>query len=228
MFIYKLTTLLPIAPAPQAHYPLSSLPADMSQCLDPSEATAAPRTPFPALRNAAVAAIIADGVAHETPRETSRQITLAPVVIDVEPNPKYNMEQVTSTSKKKMTGDFNLQKPLFKIDTTEITGEQASKFQNQANQWHENFLVHQVVVDPATSMLYNTLLLATQSSLRYLQANMQHGTIKLQSNRLPKIITKYFADKNDIDIMENFSRIGFHSVTPTQTLRESPFWFSRR
>lgn len=49
-----------------------------------------------------------------------------------------------------MTGGINLQKPLFIKYTTDISGEEASKLQNQADQLHENFLVHQVVVDPAT------------------------------------------------------------------------------
>ena len=60
------------------------------------------------------------------------------------------MEQVTTALKQTITGGLNLQKPLFIIDTPEIIGEQAAQFQNQANQWHENFVVHQVVVNPAT------------------------------------------------------------------------------
>ena len=174
--------------------------------------TPEPRVPDPTLLNAAVAPIVSDGVPRENPREQHRQIPLSPVVIDVvpnpQPNPQYNMEQVTTALKQTMTGGLNLQKPLFIIDTPEITGEQAAQFQNQANQWHENFLVHQVVVNPATYVVQYafasdpefTLIPPSKYSTWY-----NHVTVK----QAAQIITKYFGDRNDIGrtLVENFSRL---------------------
>ena len=86
--------------------------------------------------------------------ENVREPPLVPIVVDVSlRTPQYNIEQVASAFKQSITGGLNLQKPLFIIDTPNIWGEQAAKFQNQANQWHDNFFTHQVVVDPATYVI---------------------------------------------------------------------------
>ena len=61
--------------------------------------------------------------------ENVRQPPLVPIVVDVPlRTPEYNMEQVASAFKQSITGGLNLQKPLFIIDTPNITGEQAAKF----------------------------------------------------------------------------------------------------
>ena len=61
-----------------------------------------------------------------------------------------NLQTVASAFQKSMSGGLNLQKPLFILDTSRISGEQAAIFQQQVYQWHNNFEVNQVVVNPAT------------------------------------------------------------------------------
>ena len=80
--------------------------------------------------------------------ENVRQSPLVPIVVDVPlRTPQYNMEQVASAFKQSITvirtvKQSILPEPPFIIGTPNITGEQAAKFQNQANQWHDNFFTH--------------------------------------------------------------------------------------
>ena len=163
--------------------------------------------------------------------ENVRQSTLVPIVVDVPlRTPQYNMEQVASAFKQSITGGLNLQKPLFIIDTPNITGEQAAKFQNQANQWHDNFFTHQVVVDPATYVIQYafasdpefTTLPKDKFSTWY-----NHVTVKQAAT----IITKYFGDKNDVGrtLVENFASIVINFSFTNETYeRETSYINTRR
>ena len=143
----------------------------------------------------------------------------APVIPPAATQPLIDLnQQVAHVLKQTMSSGINLQNPLFIIDTVLITGEQALKFQNQANQWHDNFSLQQVIVPPATSMVQ--FAMQSDSEFNLLQQDLipqwvTHLTVK----QAAQLITKYFGDKRDtgMTIVEQFAKIplDFNFSDPT-------------
>ena len=115
---------------------------------------------------------------------------------------------VASAVKQSMAAGLVVQKPLFVIDTRQITAEQALKFQNQANQWAGNFTVHQVIVAPAIYVMGYALASDSEFTLIPVE-RIPNWSDYLTVKQTAQYITKYFGDKHDIGrtLAENFSKI---------------------
>ena len=117
-------------------------------------------------------------------------------------------EQLENLFNTRMSGGINLNSALVVLDSFEISGELALKFQTQANAFANNFTLSQVIVYPATEIIQ--FAFASDPKFTILTKDkfatwLEHVTVA----QAAQIVTKYFGAKSDIGrtLVENFSQI---------------------
>ena len=141
------------------------------------------------------------------------QIALLSVITDVTtqvvPVPTITTaQQLENLFNTRMSGGINLNSALVVLDSFEISGELALKFQTQANAFANNFTLSQVIVYPATEIIQ--FAFASDPKFTILTKDkfatwLEHVTVA----QAAQIVTKYFGAKSDIGrtLVENFSQI---------------------
>ena len=145
----------------------------------------------------------------ETNPSQPAQSAITDVTTQILPVPTITRaQQLENLFNNRMSGGVNLNSALVVLDSFEISGELAFKFQTEANAFANNFTLSLVVVYPATEIIQ--FVFVSDSKFTILTKDkfatwLEHVTVA----QAAQIITKYFGARSDISrtLVENFSQI---------------------